>query len=102
VTKEYIGGAFVNKVLVTNVGSEGINGIKFLTVGPASTLGGGEEVGAESDDQEFVIETLLKNHGPHISQTDTTIAVRVEGFEGGILPDLYMRMTRSWVQDVVW
>ena len=100
-TKEYIGGAFVHKVLVTNVGSEGINGIK-LTVGPASTLGGGEEVGAESDDQEFVIETLLKNHGSHISQTDTTIAVRVEGFEGGILPDLYMRMRRSWVQDVVW
>ena len=44
-----------------------INGIKVLAVGSTGTLGGGEEVGAKSDDEKLIIETLLENHGTGVS-----------------------------------
>jgi len=69
-------------MLVTNVTSESVNGIKILAVGPASTLRGGEKVGMENDRKKFIVETLLENHDTYISQTDTTVVVRVEGIEG--------------------
>jgi len=67
----------VYQVLVTDVRSESINGIKVLAVGSTGTLGGGEEVGAKGDGQKLIIEALLENHGTGVSQADTTITVWV-------------------------
>jgi hypothetical protein len=65
----------VYQVLVTDVRSEGINGIKVLVLGSTGTLGRGEEVGSKGDDEKLVIETFLENHVNDVSQADTTIAV---------------------------
>ncbi len=56
--------------LATDVRSEGINGIEVLAVGSTGTLGRGEEVGAKGDGEKLIIETLLEDHGPGVSQTD--------------------------------
>ena len=55
------------QVLVTDVRSECINGIKVLAVGSTGTLGGGEEVGAKGDGEELIIEALLEDHGTGVS-----------------------------------
>ena len=55
------------QVLVADVRSEGINGIKVLAVGSTGTLGGGEEVGAKGDGEKLIIETLLGDHGTGVS-----------------------------------
>ena len=72
-----MGRLYHDQVLVTDVRSEGINGVKVLAVGSAGTLGGGEEVGAKGDGQKLIIETLLEDHVTGVSQADTTIAVWV-------------------------
>ncbi len=64
-------------MLVADVRSEGINGIKVLAVGSTGPLGGGEEVGAKGDGEKLIIEALLEDHGTGVSQADTTIAVWV-------------------------
>jgi hypothetical protein len=60
----------VYQELATDVRSEGINGIEVLAVGSTGTLGRGEEVGAKGDGEKLIIETLLEDHGPGVSQTD--------------------------------
>ena len=53
-------------MLVTDVGSEGIDGVKVLAVGSTDTLGRSEEVGVEDDGHELVVETLLEDHGTRV------------------------------------
>ena len=67
----------MDQVLVTDVRSESINGIKVLAVGSTGTLGRDEEVGAKGDDEKLIIETLLEDHDTGVSQADVTIAVWV-------------------------
>jgi hypothetical protein len=67
----------VYQVLVTDVRSESVNGIKVLAVGSTGTLGGGEEVGGKGDVQKLITETLLEDHCTGVGQADTTIAVWV-------------------------
>ncbi len=67
----------MDQVLVTDVGSEGKNGVKVLAVGSTGTLGRGEEVGTEGGGQELIVETLLEDHDTGVGQVDATIDVRV-------------------------
>jgi hypothetical protein len=67
---------------VTDVRSESINGIEVLAVGSTGTLGRGEEVGTKGDVEKLIVEALLEDHGTGVSQTDSTVAVWIEGIEG--------------------